>query len=85
MAAKAKKPNKISKKELEVLTALQQEVNNVLGKIGNAEIVKSQLISKHAEIQKRWNENAVALEEIYGKVNVDLASGEIKEIQQEES
>mgnify|MGYP003672967335 CR=1 FL=1 len=84
MATKAKKPNKISKEELEVLTALQQEVNNVLGKIGNAEIVKSQLISKHAEIQKKWNENANVLEAAYGKVNIDLSSGEIKEIEAQE-
>ena len=85
MALEFTKPNKISKEELEVLTALQQEVNNVLGKIGNAEIVKSQLISKHAEIQERWNENAKLLEEAYGKVNIDLSSGEIKEIEEQEA
>jgi len=80
----AKKTKKISKKELETLTELQQEVNNILGQLGNAEVVKSQLLSKHLEIQERWNENAKALEEVYGRVNVDLASGEIKELEVQE-
>jgi|TARA_R110000796_G_scaffold123531_2_gene237860 hypothetical protein len=77
----AKKIKKISKKELEILNELQKEINNVLAQIGNAEAVKSQFLEKHKEIQQKWNENANALEAIYGKVNVDLSSGEIKEIE----
>ena len=46
----AKKTKKISKEELETLTELQKEVNNILAQIGNAEIVKSQLLDKHKSI-----------------------------------
>ena len=34
-------------------------------------------------MQKTWSENAATLEEKYGTVNVDLATGEIKEIEPE--
>ena len=81
----AKKTKKISKEELETLTELQKEVNNILAQIGNAEIVKSQLLDKHKEIHQKWSENAIALEAVYGKVNIDLSSGEIKEIEEQEA
>jgi len=81
--AKSKKVKKISKKELETLNQLQKEVSNVLAQIGNTEVVKNQLLDKHSTIQETWNENAKALEEKYGKVNIDLATGEVKEVEQE--
>ena len=77
MAAKAKKPNKISKAELETLTKLQKEITNILAQIGNAEVVKSQLLTKHVQVQEEWTANANTLEEKYGKVNVDLATGNV--------
>lgn len=85
MAAKAKKPNKISKAELETLTKLQKEITNILAQIGNAEVVKSQLLTKHVQVQEEWTANANTLEEKYGKVNVDLATGNIKEIEEEQA
>ena len=85
MAKKAEKSNKISDKELETLTSLQNEVTNILAQVGNTDVVKAQLLSKHAEIQERWNENAKLLEEAYGNVNIDLSSGEIKEIEEQEA
>lgn len=81
--AKSKKVKKISKKELETLNELQKEVSNVLAQIGNTEVVKNQLLDKHSTIQENWNENAKALEEKYGKVNIDLATGEVKEVDEE--
>ncbi len=81
--AKSNKVKKISKKELETLNQLQKEVSNVLAQIGNTEVVKNQLLDKHSTIQETWNENAKALEEKYGKVNIDLATGEVKEVEQE--
>ena len=81
----AKKTKKISKEELETLTELQKEVNNILAQIGNAEIVKSQLLDKHKEIHQKWSENAISLEAVYGKVNIDLSNGEIKEIEEQEA
>jgi hypothetical protein len=81
--AKSTKVKKISKKELETLNQLQKEVSNILAQIGNTEVVKNQLLDKHSTIQETWNENAKALEEKYGKVNIDLATGEVKEVDEE--
>ena len=64
---------------------LQKEITNILAQIGNAEVVKSQLLTKHVQVQEEWTANANTLEEKYGKVNVDLATGNIKEIEEEQA
>ena len=42
------KSKKISKKELNEVKELQNQINTLLMNIGNAELVKNQLVSRHA-------------------------------------
>ena len=80
----AKKSEKITAEELTNVQTLQKEVNNLLLNIGNAEIVKAQLIGKHAKMQEDWNTLTAALEEKYGSVNISLEDGTLSEIEKED-
>jgi len=80
----AKKATKITTEELTNVQSLQKEVNNLLLNIGNAEVVKNQLIGKHAIMQKDWNALTVSLEEKYGSVNISLEDGTLSEIEKED-
>ena len=78
------KSKKISKKELTEVKELQQQINALLMNIGNAELVKNQLVSSHAELQVQWKAVSQSLEEKYGSVNISLEDGTISEIEAEE-
>ena len=80
----AEKATKITAEELTNVQILQKEVNNLLLNIGNAEIVKAQLIGKHAKMQEDWNALTAALEEKYGSVNISLEDGTLSEIEKED-
>tara|TARA_R110000744_G_scaffold178350_1_gene297290 strand:+ start:263 stop:538 length:276 start_codon:yes stop_codon:yes gene_type:complete len=80
----AEKATKITAEELTNVQTLQKEVNNLLLNIGNAEVVKAQLIGKHAKMQEDWNTLTGALEEKYGSVNISLEDGTLSEIEKEE-
>jgi hypothetical protein len=80
----AKKSEKITAEELTNVQTLQKEVNNLLLNIGNAEVVKAQLIGKHAKMQEDWNTLTAALEEKYGSVNISLEDGTLSEIEKED-
>ena len=80
----AKKNEKITAEELTNVQTLQKEVNNLLLNIGNAEVVKAQLIGKHAKMQEDWNTLTAALEEKYGSVNISLEDGTLSEIEKED-
>ncbi len=53
--------------------------------IGNAELVKNQLVSRHTELQAEWKDMSVALEEKYGSVNISLEDGTISDIEEEKA
>jgi hypothetical protein len=78
------KSKKISKKELTEVKELQQQINALLMNIGNAELVKNQLVSSHAELQVQWKAVSQSLEDKYGSVNISLEDGTISEIEAEE-
>ena len=80
----AEKAKKITAEELENVQSIQKEVNNLLLNIGNAEIVKAQLIGKHAKVQEDWNALTASLEEKYGSVNISLEDGTLSEIKKED-
>lgn len=77
------KSKKISKKELTEVKELQQQINALLMNIGNAELVKNQLVSSHAELQVQWKAVSQSLEDKYGSVNISLEDGTISEIEAE--
>ncbi len=79
------KSKKISKKELSEVKELQNQINTLLMNIGNAELVKNQLVSRHAELQVEWKTVSEALEKKYGSVNISLEDGTISDIEKEEA
>jgi hypothetical protein len=81
----AEKATKITTEELENVQKLQKEVNNLLLNIGNAEIVKNQLVAKHVKMQEDWNSLTASLEEKYGSVNISLEDGTLSELKKEEA
>ena len=83
--AKAKsKAKKLTSKELEDVKELQSEINNLLMNIGNAELVKNQLVNKHVVKQGEWQVLTSTLEEKYGQVNISLEDGSLSPMKEEE-
>jgi hypothetical protein len=76
------KAKKLTEKELKEVKDLQGEINNLLINIGNAELVKSQLIGKHVEQQEAWKLITSNLEKKYGSVNISLEDGTLSEIEE---
>tara|TARA_R110001592_G_scaffold137934_2_gene356330 strand:- start:3387 stop:3662 length:276 start_codon:yes stop_codon:yes gene_type:complete len=81
----AENAKKITAEELENVQSLQKEVNNLLLNIGNAEIVKNQLVAKHVKMQEDWNSLTASLEEKYGSVNISLEDGTLSELKKEDT
>ena len=79
------KSKKISKKELNEVKELQNQINTLLMNIGNAELVKNQLVSRHGELQVEWKTVSESLEKKYGSVNISLEDGTISDIEKEEA
>jgi|TARA_R110001606_G_scaffold364305_2_gene518677 hypothetical protein len=82
--AKAKsKAKKLTSKELEEVKDYQNQINTLLMNIGNAELVKNQLVTRHTELQAEWKDMTTALEDKYGSVNISLEDGTLTEIEEE--
>jgi len=52
--------------------------------IGNAELVKNSLCTKHTELQAEWKDMTTALEEKYGSVNISLEDGTISPVEEKQ-
>tara|TARA_B100000780_G_scaffold240031_1_gene181960 strand:- start:220 stop:486 length:267 start_codon:yes stop_codon:yes gene_type:complete len=74
---------KINPEQLKEVQELQGKLNQVLANIGNAEVVKGQMIENHAAIQAEWKELTSKLEEEYGSVNISLEDGSISDLPKE--
>tara|TARA_R110000822_G_scaffold187434_1_gene326193 strand:+ start:420 stop:674 length:255 start_codon:yes stop_codon:yes gene_type:complete len=79
------KAKKITSKELEKVKEQQNEINTVLLNIGNAEVVKTQMVTKHIELQQAWKKMTQALEKKYGAVNISLEDGTLSPIEESEN
>tara|TARA_R100001369_G_C3189938_1_gene143453 strand:+ start:18 stop:272 length:255 start_codon:yes stop_codon:yes gene_type:complete len=75
---------KISEKQLEDIRKIQQDLNQVLNQIGYVEIQKSGLKEQFAKINKESEGFKKELEDEYGAINIDLATGEYTIIEKEE-
>ena len=67
-----------------VATSNQQAINTVLVNLGNADVVKAQLLTKHEEAQADWKEMTTELEKKYGNVNISLEDGSISAVKEKE-
>ncbi len=70
---------KITKKELEKAIKISQEYNNVIQAIGNIELQKQDFLLQAAQVRANIEEIKKNLQDKYGNVNIDLATGKYKE------
>jgi len=75
---------KITEEQLEKIKEQNQKLENVVIEIGVLESRKHGLLHQVAELNKVLEEYKSELEEEYGKISVDLATGEYTEIKEEE-
>ena len=78
MARPKKKVNKISEEDQQKLQQYVGALGSISKEIGAAEIKKLALASRHSEIQNQFNQFSAGLEHKYGKVSIDIETGEYK-------
>ena len=71
--------NKIENEELELLKKTVSEINNLQMQIGGVEAQKHELLHTIANANGEFQKIQKDLEEKYGKVSVNLNTGEITE------
>ena len=74
---------KIKKQELEKVVEIKNKLDSVVSEIGVLETQKHALLHKVAEINEKLSNEKNKLEESYGKVSIDLKTGEYTEITEE--
>ena len=75
---------KITEEQLEKVKEQNQKLENVVVEIGVLESRKHGLLHQVAELNKVLEDYKSELEKEYGKISVDLATGEYTEIKEEE-
>jgi len=74
---------KIKKEQLEIIVKHQEELNSIINNIGVIETQKHALLHKVAEVNKDLEEQKSLIEKEYGKISIDLETGEYTEITEE--
>lgn len=75
--------NKISQEQLEELQGFVGKLNQASSQIGNLELQKHQVNHAAAEIQQDLNKLQAKLEEKYGKIKIDIQTGNYEPIEEE--
>ena len=75
--------NKISQEQLEELQGYVGKLNNAANQIGNLEMQKHQLNHAAAEVQNDLQKFQAKLEEKYGKIKIDIQTGNFEPIEEE--
>ena len=73
---------KITKEQLEKVSKANKELESTVLEIGILETKKHGLLHKVAELNKELEEQKSQLEKEYGKISIDLETGEYKEIKE---
>ncbi len=76
---------KITEKQLETIVKHQDDLANLLNNIGLLETQKHALLHSVAEVNKDLEKCKQELEEEYGKISIDLKTGEYTEIEEEKT
>jgi len=76
---------KITEKQLEKIVKQNTELEEVVMQVGIVESQKHALLHKIAEVNKTLEEYKAELEEEYGKISIDLKTGEYTEIKEEDA
>jgi hypothetical protein len=74
--------SKITEEELEQLKDQESKKSAILHDLGVLETQKHSLLHAYAVIQDEQNKSKVALEDKYGKINVDLSDGSYETIEE---
>ena len=85
MAKTKKLKNVISEEHLEKLNAQQLALNELINRIGAIEAEKHSMLHRIAEVNRTVEEFKTELEEAYGAVTIDLATGEYKPIEKKDN
>ena len=75
---------KITEEQLEKIVKHQEELTAILNNIGALETQKHALLHKVADVNEGLEKEKQELEKEYGKISVDLKTGEYTEIKEEE-
>ena len=75
---------KLTKKELENLQEKVTQLNNALNNLGRIEMQKQQMIIETANFEKQVKYITDEFEDKYGKIQVNIETGEMKEIEDNE-
>jgi len=74
---------KIKQEELETVASIKKELDALVSEIGIVETQKHALLHKVAEVNEKLAKEKKTLEEAYGKISIDLETGEYTEITEE--
>ena len=74
---------KIKKKELKEITEVKNRLDSVVSEIGVLETQKHALLHKVAEVNEELAKEKDKLEKTYGKISIDLKTGEYTEVTEE--
>ena len=74
--------NKLSEKELKSLQENVSKLNQVHIELGRLENQKHKILHQVNEIESLFDELQKELEEKYGKVNINIETGEFEEIKE---
>ena len=77
--------NVVSEQHLEKLNAQQLALNELINRIGALEAEKHGMLHRIAEVNRTVEEFKTELEEAYGAVTIDLATGEYKPIEKKDN
>ena len=78
------KSKKLTKKELEEVKSIKQELDSTINNIGVLETQKHALLHKVAEVNEKLAKSKKEFEDKYGSINIDLVTGEYTAIEKEE-
>jgi len=78
------KAKKLTKKELEEVKSIKQDLDSTINNIGVLETQKHALLHKVAEVNEKLAKSKKELEDKYGSINIDLVTGEYTTIEKEE-
>ena len=76
--------NKLSEKDLKSLQENVSKLNQVHIELGRLENQKHKILHQVNEIESMFDELQKELEEKYGKVNINIETGEFEEIKENE-
>lgn len=77
--------NVISEEQLEKINSKQALLNEIIHRIGLIETEKHSLLHRVAEVNKEVEEIKLELEQEYGKVSIDLKTGEYSPIEEKDN